>query len=59
MNKSELNRLEGQVLQELAKREQLGGYDVNASIIVRLVMWIALIIQHINKKPKLKKPKKK
>ena len=57
MNKKELDRFEQRVLEEVGKRRRLGAYDTNAEIILILSEWIALIVQHLNKKPAKKKKK--
>lgn len=57
MNKKELDRFEQRVLEEVARRRQLGAYDTNAEAILFLTEWIALIVHHLNKKS-AKKTKK-
>ena len=58
MNKKELERLEQRVLEEVHRRRQLGGYDANAEAILFLTEWVALIVQHLNKKPAKRKKMK-
>ena len=55
MNKKELDAFELRVLEEVERRRKLGAYDTNAEAILFLTEWVALIVQHLNKK----KPKKK
>lgn len=57
MNRKELNLLEQRVLKAVYERRKLGAYDTNAEAIMFLTEWVALIIQHLNKKPKRKKSK--
>jgi hypothetical protein len=57
MNKKELDRFEMRVLEEVKRRRQLGAYDTNAEAILFLTEWVALIVQHLNPKPKRKRKK--
>ncbi len=47
MNKEQLERLEAQMLQEVAKRRPLGGYSTDASTILMLCETIMRILQHV------------
>ena len=58
MNKKELDRFEQRVLEEVSRRRKLGAYDTNAEAILFLTEWIALIVQHLNKKPTRKRKKR-
>ena len=59
MNKKDLDRFEQRVLEEVSRRRKLGAYDANAEAILFLTEWVALIVQHLNKKPKPKRKSKK
>lgn len=59
MNKKELDTLEQRVLEELKRREKLGPYDVNAEPILFLTKCVAILVQHLNRKPAKNRKRKK
>ena len=57
MNKKELDRFEQIVLTQVKRLRTLGGFDAHAEPIQLLTEWVALIVQHLNPKPKRKRKK--